>query len=86
MARILIRVVTTVVLAVAHHRVDDTLRVVTFEVIFAAVDFTTAVRLVRSVLTVGRTVAEPRARDAHRRPVAFVTIKTFNGWLSINKS
>ena len=67
-SRILVRVVAAVVGAVAHHRVDDAARVVALEVVLTAVDLTATVRLVRSVLAVGRAVAEPRPRNAYRRP------------------
>ena len=71
-ARILIRVVTAVVLPVTHHRVDDAARVVTLEIVFAAVYLAATVRFIGSVLAIGRTVTEPCTRNAHRRPARFI--------------
>lgn len=61
------RIVTAVVLVVAHHGVDDAARVVALEVVFAAGDVAARRRLVRSVLAVLRAVAVPAARNAHAR-------------------
>jgi hypothetical protein len=60
----LIAAITTVILAIAHIRPENTLVVLTLEVTLLTVDNTAGARLVTLILTVGSAVTVPAFRHA----------------------